>query len=66
MMKYVRKSFSCILYSWEYVLLVGGTSVTCRCQNEVLRRLYERSYGGMETTNVYVNLEGQSSGDWRL
>jgi len=65
-MKYVRKSFSCILYSWEYGLPLGGTSVTCRCQNEVLMRLYERTYGVMETKNVYVNLEGQSSRDWCL
>jgi hypothetical protein len=63
--KYVRKSFSCTFYSWEYGLL-GGTSVTYRSQNEVLRRLSEKSYGGMETTNVYVNLEGQSSRDWCL
>jgi hypothetical protein len=41
-----------------------NTEKSNRCQSEVLRRLYERIYEGMETTEVYVNLEGQSSRNW--
>jgi len=62
----VRKPFRVFLYSWEYGLPLGCTSVPCRCQKEILRQLYEGSSGGAETTNVYVNLEGDSFRHWCL